>query len=39
MKTFASPAPAGRSDQTLAHNMKLLAHHELEGFGGMGEGN
>jgi hypothetical protein len=38
MKTFASPAPAGRSDQTLAHNMKLLAHHELEGFGGMGEG-
>lgn len=22
----------------MAHNMKLLAHHELEGFGGMGEG-
>jgi hypothetical protein len=30
--------PGGRSDQTLSHNMKLLAHHELGGFGGMGEG-
>jgi len=27
-----------RADQTLALNMHLLAHHELEGFGGMGEG-
>ena len=38
MKPLASPLPAGRADQTLAHNMKLLAHHELDGFGGMGEG-
>jgi hypothetical protein len=29
---------AARADQTLALNMKLLAHHELGGFGGMGEG-
>jgi hypothetical protein len=35
---LSSLAPAGRSDQTLAHNMKLLAHHTLEGFGGLGEG-
>lgn len=27
-----------RSQQTMAHNMTLLAHHELDGFGGMGEG-
>jgi hypothetical protein len=27
-----------RAAQTMAHNMKLLAHHELQGFGGMGEG-
>jgi len=33
-----SSSPAGRADQTLAHNMKLLAHHELAGFGGLGEG-
>lgn len=31
-------SPAGRADQTLALNMKLLAHHELEGYGGLGEG-
>lgn len=30
--------PAGRADQTLSHNMKLLSHHELNGFGGLGEG-
>ena len=30
--------PGARGDQTLSHNMKLLAHHELNGFGGMGEG-
>jgi hypothetical protein len=30
--------PASRADQTLALNMKLLAHHELAGYGGMGEG-
>src|SRR3989454_8344681 len=29
---------AARSDQTLALNMKLLSHHELHGFGGIGEG-
>ncbi len=33
-----SPSPASRAEQTLAHNMKLLAHHELAGFGGLGEG-
>jgi len=27
-----------RADQTLSLNMRLLAHHELAGFGGMGEG-
>jgi hypothetical protein len=31
-------ASARRPDQTLAFNMKLLAQHELGGFGGMGEG-
>src|SRR3954470_19171440 len=29
---------ASRADQTMALNLKLLAHHELGGFGGMGEG-
>jgi hypothetical protein len=38
MANFSSPSQAGRADQTLAHNMKLLAHHELQGFGGLGEG-
>jgi hypothetical protein len=33
-----APTPAARADQTLSHNMKLLAHHELAGFGGLGEG-
>ena len=33
-----SSKPAGRADQTLAHNMTLLAHHELAGYGGLGEG-
>jgi len=32
------PGAGARADQTLALNMRLLAHHELEGFGGMGEG-
>jgi hypothetical protein len=27
-----------QASQTLAYNMKLLAHHELAGFGGIGEG-
>ena len=30
--------PSSRPDQTLSLNMKLLAHHELAGYGGMGEG-
>jgi hypothetical protein len=33
-----APTPAARADQTLSLNMKLLAHHELGGFGGLGEG-
>src|SRR5437667_7289886 len=32
------PGPASRPDQTLALNMRLIAHHELQGFGGIGEG-
>ncbi len=35
---FQAPQPAGRADQTLSLNMKLLAQHELAGFGGLGEG-
>src|SRR5258708_20705089 len=27
-----------RPDQALSLNMKLLSHHELQGFGGIGEG-
>ena len=27
-----------RARQTMAHNMTLVSHHELDGFGGMGEG-
>ena len=30
--------PGGQADRSLALNMKLLAHHELNGFGGIGEG-
>ena len=30
--------PRPRADQPMAHNMKLLSHNELQGFGGMGEG-
>src|ERR671933_1275037 len=33
--TLSSQAQAA---QTLAWNMKLLSHHELAGFGGVGEG-
>jgi hypothetical protein len=36
--TLSAPSPAARAEQTLSHNMKLLAHHELGGFGGLGEG-
>ena len=32
------PGSAARPEQTLALNMRLLAHHELQGFGGIGEG-
>jgi hypothetical protein len=32
------PGAGARADQTLALNMRLIAHHALEGFGGMGEG-
>src|SRR5258708_4431025 len=32
------PGISARPDQTLALNMKLLSHHELQGFGGIGEG-
>ena len=32
------PGSGSRPEQTLALNMKLLAHHELQGFGGIGEG-
>ena len=35
---LSTPGQAQRADQTLSRNMKLLAHHELAGFGGMGEG-
>src|SRR2546427_683983 len=37
---MAQPLPGmkPRADQTLALNMKLLSHHELQGFGGIGEG-
>ena len=38
MKPAATLGPGTRADQTLAWNMRLLAHHELQGFGGMGEG-
>jgi hypothetical protein len=32
------PGIAARADQALALNMKLLSQHELQGFGGIGEG-
>src|SRR5258706_13700402 len=37
---MAQPLPGmkPRPDQALALNMKLLSHHELQGFGGIGEG-
>ena len=38
MNKFSTAPRAARPDQTLALNMTLLAHHELAGFGGMGEG-
>ena len=32
------PGPGSRTDSALSFNMRLIAHHELQGFGGMGEG-
>jgi len=32
------PGPWSRPDQALSLNMRLLAHHDLQGFGGIGEG-
>jgi hypothetical protein len=32
------PGSATRPDKALSLNMRLLAHHELQGFGGLGEG-
>ncbi|HEX7403883.1 MAG TPA: hypothetical protein VF287_07710, partial [Usitatibacter sp.] len=32
------PGSGSRSDQALSLNMRLIAHHELQGFGGLGEG-
>ncbi len=33
-----SPPTAARAERSLALNMRLVAHHELQGFGGIGEG-
>jgi hypothetical protein len=33
-----APQASSKPDQTLSRNMTLLAHHELGGFGGLGEG-
>src|SRR5689334_17022602 len=38
MSEAKSMSPQSQAAQTLAFNMKLLAQHEMEGFGGMGEG-
>src|SRR5438552_12341251 len=32
------PGPGSRPDQALSLNVRRLAHHELQGFGGIGEG-
>src|SRR5438105_9716008 len=32
------PGLRSRPDQALSLNMRLLAHHDLQGFGGIGEG-
>src|SRR5882672_7994469 len=32
------PGFSARPDQALSLNMKLVSHHELQGFGGIGEG-
>ena len=33
-----SMSPGAQASQTLALNVKLIAHHEMDGFGGVGEG-
>ena len=38
MAVEGSMRPGAQASQTLALNMKLIAHHELAGFGGVGEG-
>src|SRR5256884_8209364 len=38
MMASTLPGISARPDQTLALNMKLLSHHEPQGFGGIGEG-
>ncbi|MEJ5990689.1 hypothetical protein WG902_11870 [Ramlibacter sp. PS3R-8] len=35
---YQPSSPGSRADQTLSLNMTLLAQHELEGYGGLGEG-
>ena len=38
MMARTPPGSGARADQALALNMRLVAHHELGGFGGLGEG-
>src|SRR2546429_1996465 len=38
MMASTLPGISARPGQTLALNMKLISHHELQGFGGIGEG-
>ena len=38
MSEAKSMSPASQASQTLAFNMKQIAQHEMQGFGGMGEG-
>src|SRR4029453_7453606 len=38
MAIESSMKPGAQASQTLAFNMKMIAHHNLAGFGGVGEG-
>ncbi|MGQ0525476.1 MAG: LVIVD repeat-containing protein [Betaproteobacteria bacterium] len=38
MAVNSSMSPGRQASQTLALNMKLVSHHEMGGFGGVGEG-
>lgn len=38
MAMSGSMSPGAQASQTLALNMKLISHHEMGGFGGVGEG-